>query len=720
MPEAPPARGSGGLRWNRSLAPALLLFWPFQSAPRLWYLATTDPPAGVGAWAHALPVLAVGLLRDGLVVGALWLLVWGVRRAGAARALPARALSAAGAAATALLALLLAGLAVDVEFFRYFGFHSTVTHLSLAAEWEKIGSSISVYLGRPATVLFVLGLPAAFAGAAAALPSGPTERFAWGGRGLLAAALLCAAGGAAGGATPADPLSAKLSESYGLAFAREMLRGPERDADPAAVAEILEVGPLPHPVIDIPEWRRVDPRYPLVRATDHHLCRLGESAGPACEADADGDGHPVRTDCNDRWPGIHPGAPDAPGDGIDGDCSGLDADPPNVIFVHWEGIRAVNVGSIGTARPATPRFDALAEDGILFTNAYANGTQTRWSLVSVYCSALPRLSNQWIFKHDPELELLCFPDVLRRLGYHTIYVHGGYIGFAGKGPRLSRWFETRYDRTNEPIRSMPRFHWGATDRDVLEFTFEMLKERDDPRPFFLTVATLAVHHPFGLPESRFALARHTDPRNQIANVIHYSDDALGEFLERVLADPELRNTVVVVAADHGVNWFAPKADSAQSVLWEDLVWVPLALLGNAWNRPPGRVDEVRQLADVGPTVLDRLGVEIPNPFVGHSLLRRAGDRELRAFFATANGGRSAGLRTGRFKFFQHFDTGRRHLFDLAADRREERDLSGDPRYTERMRAWSETLDRLYRANERLVAENRIWSERYWLPPEKRP
>ena len=49
---------------------------------------------------------------------------------------------------------------------------------------------------------------------------------------------------------------------------------------------------------------------------------------PPPNLDVDGDGVQIPTDCDDGNPAIRPGAADAPGDGIDQDCSGADAPFP--------------------------------------------------------------------------------------------------------------------------------------------------------------------------------------------------------------------------------------------------------------------------------------------------------------------------------------------------------------------------------------------------------
>jgi arylsulfatase A-like enzyme len=698
---------------NTGFLSPTLLFWIFSSFPRLWYFALSNT-FSADTEASVLPVLFVGFIRDGVLIGIFLFLIALFSKKIFLLSQPQKFMAVV--IQSAIYCGLLSLVAMNIEFLSVFGSNANWDHIRLL--WQGMDGPM-LFLEDPTRVArLVIEIVLA-----PLLLFFCCLKFQWPRlnkliyrRSLMIGVSVCLV--LLGWLAPLkldDPLRASLSENALFKLFQNVIVVNElKPYDEKIMMSILETSPLPKPVIKTPPWIYPDPNFPLVKATAYDLCRLDLLSGMACDKDEDGDGYPVKEDCNDLEKGINPKAKDIPGNGLDEDCSGLDANPPNVIYIHWEGARAVNVGSLGYSVPATPRFDAIVKkNGVSFRNAYSNATQTRWSLTSIYCSVFDRLSTKWIFKDDTDLNLLSVPFILRKKGYDTFYIHGGDNNFGNLSNRLWEWFETIYDNTGPPINKMEKFHWGLKDRDLFNFCYKLIKERKSSKPFYMAIATLSLHEPYALPDSSYEMADHKQVENQIPNIMRYSDAALGDFLERILADPDLKNTVFIVSADHGLNRYAPHKTAIQNMMWEDLVWVPLALIGPEWNMKPGTNDEVRQLADIGPTILDRLGIELPNPFVGQSLLRRFGSRTPRVFFANSNGGLWAGMRENGYKYWVEFNTKAEYLFDLASDRKELNNLAGNSKYEAAMNKYYEDVKSVFTENNQLIRENRIWDWKYW-------
>ena len=92
--------------------------------------------------------------------------------------------------------------------------------------------------------------------------------------------------------------------------------------------------------------------------------------------------------------------------------------------------------------------------------------------------------------------------------------------------------------------------------------------------------------------------------------ITYLDERIGELQEQLEAAGEWNDTIFVVTGDHGENIGDHALMDHQYCLYDTLIHVPLVIAGGAFDGG-GTVDDLVQLTDLGPTLLDAAGIEAP-------------------------------------------------------------------------------------------------------------
>jgi arylsulfatase A-like enzyme len=207
-----------------------------------------------------------------------------------------------------------------------------------------------------------------------------------------------------------------------------------------------------------------------------------------------------------------------------------------------------------------------------------------------------------------------------------------------------------------------------------------------------------------LPENeRRGLVRAYDA--EIAGI----DRALGEFFAS-LPEAELERTIVAVTSDHGEEFYEHAGWSHGHSLYEELLGVPLLIAGPG-VRHGLELDGAAEHIDVGPTLLELAGVEVPSAMIGRSLAASLrGDLELQGassagtetprgqlaelVYGDAYWARS--LREDRWKLIvsRLGSDERVELFDLGTDRGETRNLAAEhPELQAAMRSRMEVLVR---------------------------
>jgi arylsulfatase A-like enzyme len=107
------------------------------------------------------------------------------------------------------------------------------------------------------------------------------------------------------------------------------------------------------------------------------------------------------------------------------------------------------------------------------------------------------------------------------------------------------------------------------------------------------------------------------------------------------------------------------------------VKVPLVIWNPALFKGAGRSQRISSHIDIGPTVLDLLGVDYPGDWQGRSYFAPMADSGRRAYFYGAKDDYVFGVRDGGFKYILNATLGRDELYDLKQDPDEKRNLAKD-------------------------------------------
>lgn len=299
---------------------------------------------------------------------------------------------------------------------------------------------------------------------------------------------------------------------------------------------------------------------------------------------------------------------------------------PNILLIITDDQSWPHASAYGDQAISTPAFDRLANEGVLFNNAFA---------ASPGCSpsraALLTGLNCWQLKdagtHGSGFPSAfnVLPDLLEAAGYA--------VAFSGKG-----WGPGNYKvsgRTRNP--AGPEFSSrkmespeGISTTDYAANFSGFLSTRREDQPFFFWVG---IHEPHRKYKKGIGVSSGMNPEDVIVPgflpdvdevrsdlldygfEIQWADRHLQRILHTLEEQGELDNTLIVYTADNGMPFPRAKAN-----VYEYGIHVPLAIRWGGEVRG-GRVsDDLISLLDLFPTFLDAAQVAYPDyPIEGISL-----------------------------------------------------------------------------------------------------
>lgn len=296
----------------------------------------------------------------------------------------------------------------------------------------------------------------------------------------------------------------------------------------------------------------------------------------------------------------------------------------NLVVILMESFAGRYVGALGSDDQITPYFDQLAQEGLLFTNFFANGTHTHQGMFATM-ACFPNLPGFEYLMQQPE-GLNAFsglPQLLSPQGFDDLYVYNGdfawdnQLGFFGNQGMTN--FIGRNDYI-DPVFSDPT--WGVSDQDMFDRALIELAALDGERPFYALLQTLSNHTPYALP-SPLPVAPVTGhgALDEHLTAMRYSDWALGQFFAKARQLPGFADTLFVILGDHGFG-------TPEQLTDVDLnrFHVPMLLVGpQVQERFGSTAGIVATQVDLVPTLMGRLGLPVQHQCWGRDLLSLSGD-----------------------------------------------------------------------------------------------
>jgi arylsulfatase A-like enzyme len=366
---------------------------------------------------------------------------------------------------------------------------------------------------------------------------------------------------------------------------------------------------------------------------------------------------------------------------------------PNVILISIDSLRSDHLSCYGYQRETSPNLDRLANENILFQNAFSTTTWTFSAHRSLLTSTFPEATDLRTYMDPIPSNVVTIAEVFADHGYETagfvsIDLLDSKYGF-GQGFQL-------YDDDSVDYASPKDAHFDITT-PTLHHAVEQWLGRKSQKPFFLFLHYWDVHYDYNPPSpydkmfnpdykgdmSFFDFIKnpkihkdmHPDDLEQILALydgeIAFTDFYIGKLFHQLKKAGLYENSLIVVTADHGDEFFEHGKKGHMRTLYDEVLRVPLIMKfpsGSAIE-PNQKVDDVVSIVDIMPTILGSLGMTPSSEVQGRNLIPALRGIPLPkdAFIYASLRNQMFALRSARSKFIQRSNLPTKEFYDLMAD-----------------------------------------------------
>ncbi|TWU56656.1 Arylsulfatase precursor [Rubripirellula tenax] len=302
------------------------------------------------------------------------------------------------------------------------------------------------------------------------------------------------------------------------------------------------------------------------------------------------------------------------------------AERPNFVILIADDVSYNDLGCFGSLDARTPRINALAMEGLRFSNAFLTASSCSPSRSSIITGRYPHNNGQAAELHQAiSGHLPSFTGTLRDNGYFTCLAGKHHMTWddAATVAAPTEPFDKVFQPNNKG-NSGGHANW-----------INAIEQRPVNQPFCFWFASLDAHRdwdsdqqwdeasygPMHEPDRLHlppAFVDTPETREDFAsylNEVTRFDHFVGRVIDRLKVEGVFDNTYIFVLADNGRPF--PRAKTR---LHDDGMQTYLIATGPKIQRPGAVCDSLVSVIDIAPTITQLAGAEKPESFQGESML----------------------------------------------------------------------------------------------------
>ena len=315
---------------------------------------------------------------------------------------------------------------------------------------------------------------------------------------------------------------------------------------------------------------------------------------------------------------------------------------PNVLFIFVDDQGYYDLGCYGAEVVETPRIDALARDGVRFTDYYSAAPICSPSRAGLVTGRYPRRTGNHIWVHRPDAQEgippseLTMAELFKGAGYATACIGKWHLGFNEEHLPKNQGFDHYYGILHN-LDTYEVFHFEDEGGIPLLRNDEVVRRNTPPselaglytdeaiawmksqaardKPFFCYLPHTMLHHPLGVSPEFQGSSKWT-AKQEYGDAIQELDHHVGRLIDALEDMGIADDTFVVYASDNG-RW--PGRTKEQPIrgskltTFEGGIRVPCIAYGPSLGIRGGfEASAVCHAMDWYPTLASIAGIAVPN------------------------------------------------------------------------------------------------------------